>query len=774
MNNVVSFFSQSSDPRRQYILILVLFFLSGFAALSYQIVWTRLLLYTFGNTTHSVVAVLAAVMMGLGVGGYVFGRYAHRFSNSLRVLAFVECGVGLWSLFTLTLISHSDRIYSSIVSADTATDASLIFIKFVITGIILFPATFLMGGTLPIILRSCLSQKKEHPEVVAMLYGVNTLGSVCGALVTAFALIEIFGLHYTLAVAVVISMCVACVFLHLSTRKILCLEAGQDEARAVHFKISKKREVITLVAYGVSGGASMALEVLWTRLLTPFVGTYIYSFSLVLAIFLLGLAFGGFAYTRFCKNVRQTFILLGFTEIVIGLSAALSVGIGLFTTVGGVIAIGAIVLPGTFAMGTILPILSTLSSRKESSSFIGRALLSNTVGSMLGPIVAGFFLIRWFGTLQSILVVAGCSFFLAAVFIALDQTITARRNSIMAVCVIGLAFIIFSGEIRSFEKNILLSRFGIEKNVESHYYEDEVASVFASSDSDSEKRRLIIDGIDTTRLVGETKVIGHLPLLVHPNPKRVLIVGMGMGTTFRSALSHQDSYVDVAELVPSVPRAFPLFHLDAEEVLHNSRGGIIINDGRQYIARTSQLYDVVTIDPPPPINSAGTTVLYSQEFYRAIKKKLLPEGIVQQWFYFDGNTQEEELKMMLYTLSTEFKHTAVLLSAGGVGLHVLASEEPFAISQKEVMSRIVTNADVQKDINEWEGVKSFFESIDDYYLGDEKFLERYTGDTPVITDAHPRTEYFLIRRMSAPSRFIDAPALARTLLGMKSQKKETP
>lgn len=752
----------------------MLFFLSGFAALSYQIVWTRLLLYTFGNTTHSIVAVLAAVMMGLGVGGYVFGRYAHRFSNSLRALALVECGVGVWSLFTLTIISHSDRIYSSIVSVDTATDGSLIFIKFVITGIILFPATFLMGGTLPIILRSCLTQKKEHPEMVARLYGVNTLGSVCGALATAFALIEIFGLHYTLGVAVAISMCVACAFLWLSAQKISCKEVERGEMSIAHSETSKMREVVTLVVYGVSGGASMALEVLWTRLLTPFVGTYIYSFSLVLAIFLLGLAFGGFAYARFCKDVRQTFILLGFAEIVIGLSAVLSVGIGLFTTVGGLMVIGAIVLPGTFAMGAMLPIVSTLSSRKESSSFIGRALLSNTVGSMLGPIVAGFFLIRWFGTLQSILIVAGCSFLLAAVFIALDKTVAVRRNSIIVVCIIGLALTFFSGEIRSVEKNILLLRFGIEKKVESHYYEDEVASVFASSDSDSAKRRLIIDGIDTTRLVGETKAIGHLPLLVHPNPKHVLIVGMGMGTTFRSALSHQGSYVDVAELVPSVPRAFSLFHLDAEDVLRNPRGRIIINDGRQYIARTSQLYDVVTIDPPPPINSAGTTVLYSQEFYRAIKKKLLPGGIVQQWFYFDGNTQEEELKMMLYTLSREFKHTAVLLSVGGVGLHVLASEEPFSISQKEVMSRIAKNGDVQKDIDEWEGVKNFFESIDDYYLGDEKFLRRYTGDAPAITDAHPRTEYFLIRRMSAPSRFIDAPTLPRTLLDMKSQKKDIP
>ncbi len=759
----------SMVSQKSFKIISLLFFFSGFAALCYQIVWTRLLLYTFGNTTYSVVAVLAAFMAGLGLGGYLFGKYSHKFTNPLKVFGLIELGIGIVALLTPVLFLTVNNLYLWILNSNlVASDTTLVLVKFIATCIAILPATTLMGGTFPIVLSSCLRLKASHPKLTGRLYGVNTLGAICGALFTAFIAIEIFGLKNTvyLTVLVNIAIFISTILIPSSTRKSFTSIYRPSEKNIIPLQNYKTSFVIIL--YGLSGITSMALEVLWIRLLAPLLGTYIYAFSLILVTFLSGLMLGSFMYGKYASKITKTFMFLGLSEFVISLSAFFSIII----ISSGVLPHNAVlqtimvVFPGTFAMGTILPAITSLSKREKLGSFIGKALFFNSLGSTLGPIIAGFVLISTLGSTRSVLVISAVTSLIAALLFLMEnkQNATNKKRLFVMSTTFSVLIItlILSGKDKILSQRFIKHQKALHQNENQLFYEDEVATVFAYSSPDHKKSGLIIDGIETTRLVSETKLIAHLPLFIHPHPKKVLIIALGMGTTFRSSLTHDVEKVDVVELVPSVSKMFSLFHPNSAEVLKDPRGKIIINDGRQYVHTTKEKYDVVTIDPPPPVNSAGTTVLYSQELYREIKQKLNDSGVVQQWFFFDTTTTEREMMVLVRSFSTEFEYALVFRSPNNLGISVIGSQTPLEYTPS-VFSQKLKNTKVFNDLSEWENTPKTSEEFDSLYLGNKDVLTRYVLNQQVVTDNYPRTEYFLLNRLFGKSVRIDNIGLTNKL-----------
>lgn len=756
--------------KNNILLVSFLFFLSGFAALAYQIIWTRLLLLTFGNTTYSVVSVLAAFMAGLALGSYVFGYFSKTVKNPLRVFGFIELGVGLMAVLTPFLFSLLNKIYISIATGSTSS-SDLLFVKFVATCLVILPVTTLMGGTLPIVLTAFSRETKSVSRLTGLLYGVNTLGSIFGALFTAFIAIELFGLTTTIYLCSLVNL-----FIFINTRfinsKIIKSKVDFKKASFKRQNTDRTGRNIVIILYGLSGITSMALEVFWTRLLTPSVGTYIYAFSAILATFLVGLTLGSLFYERYLNKFIETFTLLGYAQLTVAISAFFSI---LVTSSGvlpanAIIQMIAVVFPGTFAMGTILPTITQLSRQYELGSFVGKAVFFNSLGSTIGPVLAGFLLIPYVGSSRSVLlisVVTAC--FASILFLLQKEKNKGLTKKILPYLAAAFSLVlmlnIISGKDQIFTSRFIKHQKAIHSREQRAFFEDEVATVFAYSSSDYKQRDLIIDGVETTRLVPETKLIAHLPLLVHKNPRDVLIIALGMGTTFRSSLTYPLTSVDVVELVPSVVKTLSLFHADTKKILADSRGKIIVNDGRQYVHITNKKYDVVTIDPPPPVNSAGTTVLYSKEFYQDIKDNLKEGGVVHQWFFFDTTTQEEELKMLIKTFIDEFTYALVFKSPNKLGISIIASDSPISFNENQFAQKI-NNPKVNADLREWVGTPTTVSEFKDLYLGNKVVVSLYSEDSLTVTDNNPRTEYFLLNRLFYPSPWVNPIEVTSVLNGL--------
>ena len=286
-----------------------------------------------------------------------------------------------------------------------------------------------------------------------------------------------------------------------------------------------------------------------------------------------------------------------------------------------------------------------------------------------------------------------------------------------------------------------------EKQFNFVFAEDEVASVFGYKDPTQDDQNLFIDGVPTTNKVGETKLMAHLPVLLHSDPKRVLVIALGMGTTFRSSLSY-GLETDVVELVPSVPPLMRLFYGDADQVLNNPQGKVIINDGRNYVFLTDKRYDIVTIDPPPPFNAAGTTVLYSREFYQDIAEKLNPGGIVSQWMWF--GSRQDDIAMATKSFLDIFPYVWVLQSPGGVGgMYLEGSFSPMIIDQAQVKPQL-NNQVAETDLRETYTDLSLMD-LKQLVVADRQKLMDWVGKAAAVTDEYPRTEYFLLRHAFTPA-----------------------
>lgn len=730
--------------------VYLLFFLSGAAGLIYEITWSRLLVLIFGTTTNSMVAVICAFLGGLALGNLIFGKIADSLSPKrlIKTYSLLELAVAATAATTLLLLPLTKSIYANFSDGSQVT-AGLLITKFILATVILLAPTILMGATLPVLVR--------FVKNVSLLYGVNTLGAVAGVLLSAFILIELFGLKNTLLAAVGINLLVAIIAQLIS--------AGNDKPpaqkiREVGFgQLFSPRTTLVVVSFAASGLAAIAYEVLWTRVLTPTIGTFIYAFAQVLAIYLVGIGLGSLLYKYFIKIVKSKTLAFAICEIGIGVFALASVILTHKVVIDTPFRIAAVILPATIFMGLTFPVVvSLVGDEKTRGKAVGISYFANTIGSIIGSYAAAFFFIPTFGSSQSIAVLSLVNFTISIIFLLprdkynLNLRVT---TTLVTVAAIGLAtfFLLFKFDrLNQYTNDLKILQAKINK-LNFAFKEDEVASVFAYHDPKDNEVGLFIDGVATTSRVSETRLMAHLPIILHGNPQRMLVIAFGMGTTYRSSLKHQIE-TDAIELVPTVPQMMRFFHPDSNKVLTDENGRVIINDGRNYAFLTSQKYDIVTIDPPPPFNAAGTTVLYSREFYRDLARILNPGGIVGQWIYYYG-TREDDGAMAIKSFTDVFPNVAAYQKTGSVGgIFLLGS---FSQIKEERISDLLKNDIVQKDLREIVKISpdaDLRESIVLEKIGDRGSLLKVVGESPSITDDYPRTEYFLLRQ-----KFTQAPVL---------------
>lgn len=729
--------------------IYLIFFLSGIAGLIYQIVWTRLLYLIFGVSTHSIVAVTSSFMAGLGLGSYLSGRFAPKQKNILKFYAILEITIGVTAIIVPLLLSVITSLYTSLYHV-TASPEIILIVKFLLSFIAILIPTTAMGATLPVVIE--YMQRNFHSQLSldsSLLYAINTLGAFIGVVLSGFVLIEVLGLTYTVWVAIMINLSLG-IGIYLLSRKDHSNKTpnivDQKHHENTHLNYSRPL-ILALTIFSLSGLISMVYEIAWIRLLTPITGTFIYAFSFILALFLLGIALGSFLYKFLIPRWKSTYFLFAFIEVFIGLGAVLSVLATtdlfslppLFTQI-------LVILPSTIAMGLTFPTVMNLAPPQiAGSTFVGIAYTLNTLGSMVGPIIGGFILLPNLGSSMTIIYLSLLNFIFAALLALSDRALSPFiKKGFIFICLV----MIFSLSFIS-QKNPNFFKEKTLKNLESmvkarnfiySYHEDEAASVFAFKNKEGMESGLLVNGIGMTSLVEETKLMAHLPILIHKSPKDMLIICFGMGTTFRSALTYNIN-VDAVELIPSVVKMFPVFFPDAQKVLSNPKGKIYTNDGRNFVRVTTKKYDIIQVDPPPPVNAAGTTVLYSKGFYQDSKKILKENGLFLQWIFF--GTKEQDVKMLIKSFVDVFPYVSSFISPHRAGLFLIGSDKPIVINKSLFQERLNANPAAVKDLNEWGAYD--VDSLLSLYDTNQDKLKIELQNIPSVTDLFPRTEYFLLR-----------------------------
>ena len=403
-----------------------------------------------------------------------------------------------------------------------------------------------------------------------------------------------------------------------------------------------------------------------------------------------------------------------------------------------------LLLPLAVLQGMLLPAAVRLTSPREGAgAAAGRLDFWNTIGGILGALAAGFWWIPAMNVQNALFLTISLCAASGSVLMSRHARLPRWRWGAPAFAAAALALMWSSFAGHPLPKKVLLDWLNRSPDSRTEflfYADDPEASVAVPSPA----RRLIINGVGVAGFTNATKMLAHIPLLLHPRPQRVLIICFGMGTTFRSALSHQVD-VEVVDLVPSVFETFHFFYPDARIRAADPRAKRFVDDGRNHLLRSRGGYDVIIVDPSPPLYAAGTVNLYSRDFFELARRRLRPGGILSVWL---PEYPEPDFKMVMKSFTSAMPQTQFWLgTAERGGLVMLGSEAPLALDRTRVRERMKDPA-LRSDMHELNGE---FESTEGFWklrLGSGESFRDYLSDSPEITDDSPRLEYPYYRAMT--------------------------
>ena len=764
-------------------LVLAIFILSGAAGLMYEVVWSRQLVLVFGNTTQAVSTILTGFFGGMAVGSFIGGRFADRVRSPLRLYGVIELVLVVVVLLTPITFQLLHELYRGIYPAIEGQPLVLALLRFGLAILALAPATVLMGATLPTLTRQ-LSRDRHLSAAFGRLYAANTLGAIFGTLAAGLVLIELLGLTGTLIVAAACSGLSGIVALVLSRGLTDDGDQPQHAARwtpTTAEAAGTRRPNLALVLAFVSGLTSLGYQVLWTRLLSSGTGNSTYVFTLILGMFLIGITLGAMVFSSLRPRIARPILLIAVAQVlvaaialaglvlVIGRPGEIDPGNWLATAGAIVGPVMLVVLPATIVLGFTFPASSTLLGDDPSriAANAGRLLAANTAGSITATFAIPFFVIPAVGSPAAVALLAlvnvGTGVVLLARLTGRSGISSAQRVGAGAVAgVVGLAIVgtlVMPGwivdpsvaRIRAMGAPIFESR------------EDEIASVQAGKLATPQ---LWVTGTGMTLLTVDAKLMPILPLMLRPESKTALTVAFGMGTAFRGAVI-AGLETEAVELVPTVPKFFGYFYPDAEQILADPKGKVIVTDGRNHLELSELTYDIIVTDPPPPIFSSGASVISSLEYYESGREHLNPGGIMMQWIPW-GSTLEE-FKAHLRTFRSVFPHMSIVMGPGGYGMYVMGSDQPLTYDEaamREVLGRPRILEDISTAYDSpVTTVDAWIARIDQLRWIDDEEIDRFVGSGPFVTDDRPLPEYFLLRRIMNPKEPQVGPGELRRLTG---------
>jgi spermidine synthase len=664
-----------------FLLALVVFCASGFAALLYQVIWQRLLTIFSGADVFSATIIVASFMGGLGFGTLVGGQVADRVSRrvSLLLVGAAETAVGVFGFFSAWL--YHDVLYERLGALDLGRET----IAAVLFGSLLWP-TFFMGASLPLVARAMARQIDRAATAVGALYGINTLGAAAGAMVATWVLLPAFGLDGSLRIGAALNL--ACALLVLPAAWLMKEEAPPSDPMTVpHIGTSEVRSpapaatpmLFWVVVYACSGFVALSYEIVWFRLLGVVVKSTAFTFGTLLTLYLVGIGAGALVGSLRAPRARhpaRTFFVL---QAAGGLSAGILLALFVFaaddvrflrgyfdayepldvrdgvdalrrfwaapTASGGAGELAArflalyvlvplvLVVPPTFCMGCAFPYLQRVVQTDLSrvGRRVGGLLLANIVGSMIGTLLTGWAFLGLLGTATTLkLLTALSSLFLLG---AWRGKASIPRAVGVGVAVLTLIAVMPDGPS-------LWARLHGTTVEQVIVAEDEsgLAVIKARGDRSSGEQIVFVNGVGQSAIpYGDIHTaLGALPALVHPDPRDVAIIGLGSGDTVFAASARPET-VSVTCIEIIRPQLVTLHRLAGrhaygglQALLADPRVGHVAGDGRAYLLRTPQRFDIIEADALRP-TSAYSGNLYSEEYFTLVKDRLKPNGLAATW-----------------------------------------------------------------------------------------------------------------------------------------------
>jgi spermidine synthase len=715
-----------------------LFFVSGFCSILYEIIWLRLAMAKFGVTSGLLSIVLSMFMAGLGFGSWASGRLIRKYrvrlaSRALRLYALTELSIGISALLVPWELARGRNLLAHFSLASPAAYylASGMWMAFT-----LVPWCACMGATIPFAMLAIANGiPRESRRSFSYLYLANVVGAVFGSILPLL-LIEIYGFHGTLRIGFALNAVLVVSALVLALRMASRAGAPPEETSIAPLPGQRpSRRVAMLVLLFATGCTSMGVEVVWVRQFTPYQGTMVYAFATILGLYLVATCLGSQIYRRWSRHYSQmwplVWLVLGLSTLLAGVATNPEIHVSRLLR----LCIGIVPLSGI--LGFVTPMLVDRWSGGDPDKG-GTAYAVNVVGCIVGPILSGFLLLPLMSERWVLLLFSLPWLVLGAIPGWSPEPLTGRKEVMWrravsyAVIILGLVVVLKSN---GFE----------EKFARREILRDNTATIIATGEGMD--KRLLVNGVGITVLTPITKMMAHLPMAsLNHSPQNALAVCFGMGTTYRSLLSWNVS-TTVVELVPSVPKLLWYFHPDAPALLHSPLSHVVIDDGREYLERTSQQYDVITIDPPPPVEAAGSSLLYSKEFYSTIKRRLNQGGILQQWLP-EGDAVVRA--SVARALTESFPYVRGFSSVKGWGFHFLASNEPIENRlPRELAARMPASA--IEDLTEW-GPENTAQANFAIVLNSEfppSQMIAGSPSAPALQDDRPTNEYFWLRRRIA-------------------------
>ena len=745
-------------------VVFALFYASGIAGLIYQVLWLRRLSLVFGVTVYAASTVLAAFMAGLAIGSALSSRILRRGLSPLAAFGVAEILVGVTGLLSPFLLDAAASLYSALHRTAPDSLTVLTVARLISSFAILALPTAMMGVTLPLLSAAVSAPGKADGTGISLLYAINTLGAMTGTLLSGLILIPAIGIQRAFLLAATLNVVVGAIAIwmarpvdfgsRVSDRgSIDDRQSPIDPQSAIRNPPSSALWIVVTV----SGFASLGLEIVWFRLMLQFVIATTEAFTAMLATVLGGIAIGGLIAAWISRSPRDQYAALGVVQALTGVATVGSMTFLLWTvehgwkTMGLWPAVLLAILPASIFMGIGFPLALGIAGairgqtpkfalktgmisgsdpnppsdrREDVARRIGAMYSLNVAGAIAGSLLAGFVLLPRLGSVNALIALAA-SFVASGLWLSLS-----RRRWITATAVVA-AFVWLSRDFPDPFKVAIDRRYG-DQLLE--FWRQEGAQTAVSVRASQFQHVLYLDGLhqanDQPEMVRLHRAIGHLPMVLHGNPKEVLVVGMGGGATPGAVSQYPDAQVQIVELSEGVRQAAQFFKHVNYDLLAQPNVTVRIDDGRNFLALTDRRFDVVTADIIQP-GHAGAGHVYSREYFSLVRDALKDDGVVLQWI---GHRPRVEYTLIMRTFLEVFPDATLWYDAN----FIVGTKRPLRIDPQAI-DRLRQHP-VTREALDAVGLTGF-DVLRSWYTGSADEMRAFVGGGAVLTDDRPLVEY---------------------------------
>jgi spermidine synthase len=744
--------------------IYICFFLSGITSLLFEVIWSRQFVTVFGNSSYAISIVLCAYMAGIGLGGLLGGKLADRTSRHILVFAVIQAAVGICALLIPASLDWLRTLVPALAALSSNSLLTSTIARFGLSFAVLIIPCFLMGTTLPLLVRAVTDSDKAIGSRVGLLYCVNTLGAALGCLAGGFWLIGTFGLRATNFFAVTVNFAVAIITLVMSLyphKNTSGIQTQSDKETDLPQVPQSPAFMLLTIAF-LTGLAGLACEVLWVRYMS-FTVSSTYVFPLILCVYLLGTGLGALIYGLLAGRIRNSAGMLALVELLLALSVPAAFIVSALLLAKGPpppleqksMVFITVFLP-TVLMGIAFPLLCVVYSSgvRTLGSRIGRLFAVNIVGTVIGSLLPVFVLIPLLGIQKSLLLISILYGVIAIALFALANLKAGRLFggfTLPAAGIYAVVLILFFTVVPSnlCQRVFLATDYTLGRHNDIIFYrEGSTGTAIITKNIVSKCKTVYINGVSEVPLLYPHqlcfKMIGDLAPMLHPAPDDVLMIcfGGGVAAGATSVLPDVKS-LTIVDLEQSVVKAASLLSLENNNLLQNPKAKVVIDDGRNYIMTSQRKWPVIVSDSTHP-KSGDSWVLYTQEFYRQVRDHLTPDGVFVEWVPIH-DLSLDEFKIIARTFQSVFPHASLWVVQGVDEqanfisyVFFAATPQPMKIDVANLSQRLSAEP-VRHDLEPY-GLNTSAGFLDSFICAEDA-LRRWTGPGPVNTDDLPFTQY---------------------------------